>query len=292
MKLKEYGAAYLFLTPWLIGLFAFSLFPIVASLYLSFTSYDMLNPPVWSGLENFHNIFTDKRFYQSLRVTLTYVLLGVPLELMFALTLAIVLNYSLSKAVNVYRGIYYIPSLIGGSVSVALLWRQIFGSDGLINQALEWFGVAGTSWIANPQTALYTIVLLKVWQFGSPMVIFLAGLKQIPKELYEAAEIDGAGRRQCFFQVTLPLLTPVILFNLIMQLIGSFQAFTPAYIISGGNGGPVNSTLFYTLYLYQQGFQNYQMGVASAMAWILLLLIALFSAITFWSSKRWVHYME
>ncbi|SFK99553.1 carbohydrate ABC transporter membrane protein 1, CUT1 family [Paenibacillus sp. 1_12] len=292
MKLKDYGAAYLFLTPWLIGLFVFSLFPIAASLYLSFTSYDMLNPPVWSGMENFHNIFTDKRFFQSLQVTLTYVLFGVPMELIFALTLAIVLNYSVSKAVNVYRGIYYIPSLIGGSVSVALLWRQIFGSDGLINQGLEWFGVAGTSWIANPSTALITIIILKVWQFGSPMVIFLAGLKQIPKELYEAAEIDGAGRRQSFFQVTLPLLTPVILFNLIMQLIGSFQAFTPAYIISGGNGGPVNSTLFYTLYLYQQGFQNYQMGTASAMAWILLLLIALFSAVTFWSSRRWVHYME
>lgn len=292
MKNKDYWVAYGFLAPWLVGLFVFSLFPIVASLYLSFTSYDMLNPPVWGGLDNYRDIFTDKQFYQSLKVTLTYVLCGVPFELAFALLLAIVLNYSLSKAVNVYRGIYYIPSLIGGSVSVALLWRQIFGSEGLINDMLALLGVTGTSWIANPKTALITIIILKVWQFGSPMVIFLAGLKQIPKEMYEAAAIDGAGRRQSFFRVTLPLLSPVILFNLIMQLIGSFQAFTPAYIISGGSGGPVNSTLFYTLYLYQQGFQNYQMGVASAMAWILLLLIATFSGAAFWTSRRWVHYME
>ncbi|TVY04022.1 carbohydrate ABC transporter permease [Paenibacillus cremeus] len=292
MKWREYRTAYLFLLPWLIGLLTFSLFPLLASFYLSFTSYDMFNKPVWTGLQNFHYIFTDDTFYKSLKVTFKYVFFSVPMELIFALALALLLSNSMSRAVNIYRGLYYIPSLIGASVSISLLWRQIFGSEGLVNKFLALFDIHATSWIASPQTALYTIILLKVWQFGSPMIIYLAGLKQIPKEMYEAAAIDGSGRVRSFFHITLPLITPFILFNLIMQIIATFQAFTPAYIVSGGSGGPVKSTLFYTLYLYQQGFQNYQMGFASAMAWLLMVIIGLFSLLTFWTSKRWVHYME
>lgn len=292
MKWKHYGVAYAFLVPWFVGMLAFSLFPLAASFYLSFTSYDMFNKPVWTGLQNFRYIFTDDTFYTALKVTFKYVFLSVPMELAFALALALLLSNSMSRAVNIYRGLYYIPSLIGASVSISLLWRQIFGAEGLVNQFLGLFGMETSSWIASPNTALYTIILLKVWQFGSPMIIFLAGLKQIPKELYEASAIDGSGRLGQFFHVTLPLITPFILFNLIMQIIGTFQAFTPAYIVSGGSGGPVNSTLFYTLYLYQQGFQNYQMGFASAMAWLLVVIIGLFSLLTFWTSKRWVHYME
>lgn len=292
MKFKDYGIAYLFLLPWLLGLLTFSLFPLAASFYLSFTSYDMFNTPVWTGLQNFRYIFTDDTFYTSLKVTFKYVFMSVPLELAVALSLALLLSNSMSRAVNIYRGLYYIPSLIGASVSISLLWRQIFGAEGLINRILDVFGIHATSWIASPSTALYTIILLKVWQFGSPMIIFLAGLKQIPKELYEAAAIDGTGKLGSFVHITLPLITPFVLFNLIMQIIGTFQAFTPAYIVSGGTGGPVKSTLFYTLYLYQQGFQNYQMGFASAMAWLLLIIIGLFSIFTFWTSKRWVHYME
>lgn len=292
MKFKDYGIAYLFLTPWFLGLLIFSLFPLVASLYLSFTSYDMFNTPVWTGLQNYYHIFTDDTFYTSLKVTFKYVFLSVPLELIAALALALLLSNSMSRAVNLYRGLYYIPSLIGASVSIALLWRQIFGAEGLLNQLLWLFDIQTSSWIASPETALFTIVLLKVWQFGSPMIIFLAGLKQIPKELYEACAMDGSGRLGRFLHITLPLITPFVLFNLIMQIIATFQAFTPAYIVSGGSGGPVKSTLFYTLYLYQQGFQNYQMGFASAMAWLLMVIIGLFSLVTFWTSKRWVHYME
>ncbi|TBL75673.1 carbohydrate ABC transporter permease [Paenibacillus thalictri] len=292
MKFKDYGIAYLFLTPWFLGLLIFSLFPLVASLYLSFTSYDMFNTPVWTGLQNYYHIFTDDTFYTSLKVTFKYVFLSVPLELIAALALALLLSNSMSRAVNLYRGLYYIPSLIGASVSIALLWRQIFGAEGLLNQLLWLFDIQTSSWIASPETALFTIVLLKVWQFGSPMIIFLAGLKQIPKELYEACAMDGSGRIGRFLHITLPLITPFVLFNLIMQIIATFQAFTPAYIVSGGSGGPVKSTLFYTLYLYQQGFQNYQMGFASAMAWLLMVIIGLFSLVTFWTSKRWVHYME
>lgn len=287
---KQEWPAYLFLTPWIVGLLAFTVIPVAASLYLSFTDYDMFADPEWIGAENYKDIFTnDGQFIASLIVTFKYVLIGVPLELIFALGLALMLHKGLA-GLRVYRAVYYVPSLLGGSVAVSLLWREIFGSDGLVNRFLAWFGIEGTSWIATPEYALYTLILLKIWQFGSPMVIFLAGLQQIPKDLYESASIDGAGKAAQFFRVTVPLLTPIIFFNMIMQIISSFQAFTPAYIVSGGTGGPLNSTLFYTLYLYQKGFVNFNMGYASALAWILLVVIAVFTAAAFLSSKKWVHY--
>lgn len=288
--LKKNGIGYLFLSPWLVGMLAFTMVPVAASFYISFTDYEMFNSPVWSGTYNYEQIFTnDKQFWDSLSVTLTYVFLGVPLELAFALLVALMLHKGIS-GLRVYRAIYYVPSLFGGSVAIALLWRQLFGANGMVNTFLANFGIEGTSWVATPETALYTLILLKVWQFGSPMIIFLAGLQQIPNDLYEAASIDGAGKVSQFLKLTMPLLTPIVFFNLIMQLISAFQAFTPAYIVSGGTGGPLNSTLFYTLYLYQKGFISFQMGYASALAWILLLLISIFTAIAFWSSKKWVHY--
>lgn len=262
-----------------------------ASLYFSFTSYDMFTSPEWIGLANYTGMLQDQKYLNSVRVTLTYVMLSVPLQLSFALAVAVALNRGI-RGLKVYRAVYYVPSLFGGSVAVALLWRQLFGGEGLVNKFLANFGIEGTNWISTPDTALYTLILLAVWQFGAPMVIFLAGLKGIPMELYEAASIDGANKVRQFFKITLPMLTPIILFNLIMQIIHAFQAFTPAYIVSGGSGGPLDSTLFYTLYLYQKAFTHFQMGYASAMAWVLLIIIAIVTALIFATSKKWVFYQE
>jgi len=287
---KDKLAPYLFLLPWLIGFFVITLGPMLYSLYLSFTNYSMLGDPSWVGLDNYIKMFTnDAKYLDSVRVTLVYVFVSVPLQLAFALVLALVLNRGL-RGLPLYRSIYYLPSLIGASVAIAVLWRQMFGRNGLINQALEFFGIHGQSWIGNPDTALGTLIILNVWTFGSPMVIFLAALRQIPGYLYEAAAVDGINRSQAFRHITLPMLTPVVLFNMVLQMIGAFQAFTPAFVVSGGTGGPVNSTLFYTLYLYQRGFANFQMGYASAMAWVLFIGIALVTAVNFWFSKYWVHY--
>jgi multiple sugar transport system permease protein len=281
---------YTFLLPWLIGFLVFSVVPILASLYLSFTKYDLLTPPIWNGLRNYIVMFTmDPRFLQALKVTFVYVSVSVPLQLALALAIAMVLNRGI-RGLTLYRAFYYLPSLLGGSVAIAILWRQVFGLSGIVNQALEMFGIQGMSWIGTPSTAVYTLVLLRVWQFGSPMIIFLAGLKQIPRELYEAAEIDGASRFGGFARITLPMLSPIIFFNLIMQFISAFQAFTQAFIVSGGTGGPVDSTLFYTLYLYQQGFASFRMGYASAMAWVLLGIIGLLTLVAFRSSRFWVYY--
>lgn len=288
--LSNNTVGYLFLAPWFLGFFGLMFIPVIASLYFSFTQYDMITPPQWIGLDNFKEMFLhDGRFLKSLKVTFTYVFIGVPLELTFALLLAIVLNKGI-KSLGLYRAIYYVPSLFGGSVAIAILWRQVFGHEGIVNHVLGVFGVEGISWIGTPEYAIYTLILLKAWQFGAPMIIFLAGLKQIPDELHEAASIDGAGRFTKFFRITLPLLTPIIFFNVIMQIINSFQAFTPAYIVSEGTGGPVDSTLFYTLYLYIQGFTNFNMGYASAMAWFLLVIIIFLTALFFISSRKWVYY--
>ncbi|GAB2579448.1 carbohydrate ABC transporter permease [Kribbella endophytica] len=290
-RLRESLPAYAFLTPWLVGLVGLTLVPMVLSLYYSFTDYSLLSPPVWEGLANYERMLSDDRFQHSLVVTFTYVLLSVPLELVFALAVAVVLNQGL-RAVSFYRAVYYVPSLLGGSVAVAILWRQIFGADGLVNQVLGLVGLDGPGWISSPDTSLFTLVLLRVWQFGAPMVIFLAGLRQIPADVLEAAEVDGAGRLRRFFHITLPLLSPIVFFNLVLQIIGAFQAFTPAFIISGGSGGPSDSTLFYTLYLYQKAFGSFEMGYAAAMAWVLLLIIAGFTAANFAMSRRWVFYAD
>jgi multiple sugar transport system permease protein len=249
-----------------------------------------LSNPRWVGAANYVRIATsDPKFSAAMHVTFIYVTLAVPLKLTFALLVAMILNRGL-RGLPLYRAIFYLPSLIGASVAISVLWRQLFAGDGLLNQALKLVGIHGPSWISNPDTALYTLVALSVWQFGSPMIVFLAGLRQIPKDVYEAAEIDGASRNQQFWRITLPLLTPVVFFNVVVQTIDAFKAFTPAFIISGGTGGPIDATLFYTLYLYQEAFAYFRMGYASALAWVLVVIIAAFTALSFLSSRYWVHY--
>ncbi|MFB9627633.1 carbohydrate ABC transporter permease [Nonomuraea helvata] len=288
----EGRSAYLLLLPWFAGLLLLTGGPILASLALSFTDFDLLTTPSFVGLDNYARMLTDDpHFVNAVRVTLIYVVFSVPLSGAFALLVAVLLNRPM-RGIGVYRAAYYLPSLLGGSVAVAILWRQIFGADGLVNDALRYFGIVGPSWISTPQYAIYTLIVLHVWQFGSPMLIFLAGLKQIPAELYDAAAVDGAGRVRAFFRITLPMLSPIIFFNLVLQTVNSFKAFTPAFIISGGTGGPADSTLFYTLFIYQEGFGNFRMGYASALAWVLLLVTAVFTALAFRSARYWVHYAD
>jgi multiple sugar transport system permease protein len=278
---------YLFISPWLFGFLLFSLIPIAASLVLAFTNYDLLGGTTkYIGLDNFDRMFYhDYRYWKSVQATLRYVFFTVPMRLIFALTVAVLLNTK-RRAVYFYRAAYYAPSMVGGSVAVAVMWRQIFGADGLVNTVtgvdIRWFG--------DPKYALGTLISLAVWQFGSPMLIFLAGLRQIPHELYEAASMDGAGPVQRFRHVTLPMLTPIIFFNLVMQTIQNFQQFTQAFIITGGNGRPLDRTLLYPLYLYRRAFVNYEMGYASAMSWVMLGAIACLTAILFISSRYWVFY--
>lgn len=288
---RDARAAVFFLAPWAVGLVLITVGPILASLYLSFTDYSLLAPPSWIGLENYERMVDDARLHTALVVTFRYVFISVPLQLIAALALAMVLDRGV-RGLAIYRSMYYLPSLLGGSVAVAILWRQVFGTDGLVNQMLAFFGIEGQGWVSHPDYALETLMILNVWTFGAPMVIFLAGLRQIPEMYYEAAAIDGAGKMRLFFSITIPLLTPIIFFNLVLQVIGAFQSFTQAFIVSGGTGGPADSTLFFTLYLYQQGFGNLDMGYASAMAWLLLGIIAALTAINFFASKYWVFYND
>lgn len=280
---------YLFVSPWLIGFIAFIIFPLVTSLYLSFTRYDILTPPRWIGLQNWIRMFTqDPRFWNATKATFKYVLFEVPLRLTFAFIVALIFSMKESKILNLYRAIYYIPSLIGGSVAIAVVWRQIWGYDGIINALLSIFGIHGINWLGDTRTAIWTLILLSVWQFGSPMLIFLAALKQVPTELYEAATIDGASFWKRLTSITLPMITPVILFNLINQMIHGFMAFTQSYIIT--QGGPLDSTLFYAVYMYRKAFNDFEMGYASALAWFMLALVGLFTIIIFKTSNRWVYY--
>jgi len=286
----ENGPGYLFLLPWFIGFFGLTIAPILSSLYLSFTNFDMLTAPQWVGMDNYVRMFThDPKFSQSMRVTLLFVAFSVPLKLSFALGVALLLNRGM-KGLPIYRAVFYLPSLLGASVAIAVLWRTLFAGDGLVNKGLAVFGIVGPAWISNPRFSLWTLIALAVWQFGSPMIIFLAGLRQIPQDLYEAASLDGANKWRIFWKVTLPLLTPVVFFNAIIQTIEGFKSFTPAFIISGGTGNPVNSTLFYTLYLYQEAFSFFRMGYASALAWVLLAIVAVFTGVSFLTSRFWVHY--
>src|SRR5215204_4318424 len=287
---RDNKAGYLFLLPWLIGLIVITIGPMLASLYLSFTNYSLIQAPRWIGLENYGRMLTDERLHNSLKVTFIYVFVSTPLQLAVALAIALLLNEGM-RGLAFYRSVFYLPSMLGASVAIAVLWRQMFEVDGLVNQVLRLLGFEATiSWIGDPQWALWTIILLHVWTFGSPMVIFLAGLRQIPGMYYEAAAVDGASKWSQFRKITLPLLSPIIFFNLVLQIINAFQAFTQAYVVSNGTGGPSDSTMFYTLYLYQKGFVQFQMGYAAAMAWLLLVIIAAFTAINFYFSKHWVFY--
>lgn len=281
-------AGYLFISPWLIGFLALTAYPMLLSLYYSFTNYTLMRPIEWVGLDNYERIITaDDKFAQSLKLTFYYVLASVPLKLIAALMVALLLKKAV-RGISVYRTAIYFPSLIGASIAVSLLWKNIFGVDGFFNQVLGFFGIPGTGWVTNPDTALWSLIGLSVWQFGSSMVIFLAGLKQIPNDLYEASAVDGAGKVKQFFKITLPMLSPTLFFNLIMGVINSFQMFTPAYVITGG--GPMNSTYVYALYLYERAFSRYQLGYSSSLAWIMLILIVAAAVIINLTSKYWVFY--
>lgn len=279
-----------YVLPWVIGFLIFQLYPFVMSLYYSFTNYNMIKAPVWVGLNNYIRIFTkDKHFFNSLRVTLLYVLMAVPLKLAFALFIAMVLNMEL-RGINFFRTVYYLPSILGGSVAVSVMWRFLFAKNGIINQLLATLGISGPAWLGDPHWALFTVSLLTVWQFGSSMVIFLAGLKQIPAELYEAAAVDGISKVGAFFKITLPMISSIIFFNLIMQMVNAFQEFTGVFVIT--NGGPMYSTYLYGMMLYENAFSNFKMGYASALSWILFVIILAFTALTFKSSSYWTYYED
>lgn len=282
---RREGAAWVFLSPWVLGACVLTLLPMAVSLYLSFTDYDLFNAPNWVGLRNYTQMFTeDPRYWRSVATTLLYVVLAVPLQLALALVVALALK-NMKRGRAFYRSAFYAPSLLGASMSIALVWRAIFNDGGTVDHLL---GTGG--WVNRPGWALLAVALLTVWQFGAPMVIFLAGLQQIPGELYEAAEVDGASAWRRFVSITVPMLSPVIFFNLVLQTIQAFQVFTPAFAVSAGKGGPADSTLFYTLYLYDRGFVASHMGYASAMAWVLLLAVGAVTAILFRTSRSWVFY--
>jgi oligogalacturonide transport system permease protein len=277
-----------YVLPYVLGLMVFTAIPFVASLWLSFTDYRLMQGSEFVGLRNYVDLFTDDRtFTKSLNVTLLYVAMTVPLKLAFALFIAVVLNYKL-KGIGFFRTAYYVPSILGGSIAIAVLWRYIFADTGLMNIALTSVGFEAINWFGNPGTALFTITLLRLWQFGSAMVIFLAALQSIDKSLYEAAAIDGANKWRTFVSITLPLLTPVIFFNLIMQMVQAFQEFNGPYVIT--NGGPLKATYLLPLYIYEMAFKKFDMGYASAIAWVLFAIIMVLTVVAFWSSKRWVYY--
>ncbi|MGL5949883.1 MAG: carbohydrate ABC transporter permease [Cetobacterium sp.] len=282
--------SYIFILPWIVGLLVFKLYPFAQSIIFSFTDYNFITDSKFVGFNNYKMIFTkDKFFFDSLISTFKFVIISVPLKLIFALFVAMILNKKI-KGVNLFRTIFYIPSILAGSVAVAALWKFVFSNEGLVNSFLANIGVQGVSWMGSPNTSIFTLALLPVWQFGSSMIIFLAGLKNIPESLYEAAEIDGAGVIKKFFNITVPMLSPVIFFNLIMQIIVAFQDFTGALLITKGE--PMRSTYVYGMYLYEMAFKNFKMGYASALAWILFVIILIFSVLIFGTSKKWVHYNE
>ena len=284
---NERTAGIIFTMPFTIGFLLFMIVPMGISLYYSFCSYDILSPPVFTGLQNFKTMFADETFYKSIKVTFFFAFVSVPLRLLFALIVAMLLLKS-TKMTGFYRAAYYLPSIIGGSVAGAILWKRMFATDGVINKLLQAVGINCTmSWLGNTKTAIWVLIILAVWQFGSSMLIFLSSLKQIPQSLYEAANVDGANGISKFFRITLPLLTPTIFFNLVMQMINGFLAFTQSYIITQGK--PMNSTLFYTVYMYQQSFEFYNTGYGAALAWVMLAMIGMITLFLFATKKFWVY---
>lgn len=288
-KTKDNLMGYMLMAPWIFGFILMWFLPACISIFYSFTNFNMLSAPQWVGFDNYIRIFTtDKNFQQALKVTFLYVLLLVPLRLSFALFVANLLN---KKHIGMafYRLLYYIPSIIGGSIAISVVWKQIFGNKGIVMTLLQAMGFnVKMSLLGNPKTALYVIVLMGVWQFGSSMLIFLSGLKQIPASLYESAVIDGATSFQRFWKITIPMLSSNIFFNLILQIINGFRIFTESYIIT--DGGPISSTLTYVLYLYRTAFTNFHMGYSCALAWILVVIIGIATAILFKTQSNWVFY--
>ncbi len=284
---RESVAGVLFTLPFTVGFLLFMIVPMGISLYYSFCDYNILSPRVFTGMKNFITMFKDATFFKALRVTFFFAFVSVPLKLVFALIVAMLLLEN-SRMSGFYRAAYYLPSIIGGSVAVSILWKRMFAMDGVINKLLGALGIQTSfSWLASTKTAIWVLILLVVWQFGSSMLIFLSSLKQVPQSLYEAAEVDGASGPAKFFRITLPLLTPTIFFNLVMQTINGFLAFTQCYIITQGK--PMDSTLLYTVYMYQQSFEFHNTGYGAALAWMMLAVIGLITLFLFATKKFWVY---
>lgn len=281
---------YAYILPWIIGFLVFQLYPLISSFYYSFTKFNITSEPVWIGLQNYIELFTnDNMFVISLVNTLKFVAMSVPMKIIAALLVAVILNRKI-KGINLYRTVYYVPSIFGGSVAIAILWRFLFMGDGMINQMLKSVGLPAVQWLSSPKLSLFTLSLLSVWQFGSSMVLFLAALKQVPEDLYEAAYIDGASKIRVFFKITLPMITPVLFFNILMQLVNAFQDFTGAFVIT--NGGPQNSTYLFALKLYDEAFSYYKMGYASSMSWVLFAIMIVFTMIFFRFSEAATYYED
>lgn len=280
--------AYLFLLPWILGVLLFTIWPMLQSFWLSFTDYSIYGSAKFIGLDNYKEMFFDDRMFKnSLAVTVKYVVMFVPIKLIAALLVAILLNKKI-KGISAYRTIYYIPSIIGAGVAMAVTWKIILSRDGFVNEFLGLLGLGPFDFLTNPDIALGTLAMMGAWQFGSSMVVFLSALKQVPVDMYEASTIDGAGKIRQFFSITLPMISSTILFNLIMGIINAFQVFTQVSVIT--DGGPADSTYVYMLHLYRTAFESQRMGYSSALAWILTLIILAFTLLIFWSSKKWVYY--
>ena len=279
----------LFILPWLIGFLVFKGYPFLSSLVYSFSDESLFEGISQWGVFNYVKIFTDRKIKTGFMTTFKYAFMTVPLKLVFALFIAYILNFKI-KGVKMFRTVYYIPSILGSSVAIAVLWKAIFKDDGIVNMILGFFGVAGPHWLSNKTAALFIICLLRVWQFGSTMVIFLAALKGVSPDLYEAASLDGAGKWRQFFTITVPLITPVIFYNLVTQLVQAFQEFNGPYIIT--QGGPRGATTLVSLLIYNNAFKKYDMGLASAQAWVLFIILMIFTAILQYSQKHWVYYSD
>ena len=279
----------LFILPWLIGFLIFKGYPFLSSLVYSFSDESLFEGISKWGVFNYVKIFTDRKIKTGFMTTFKYSFMTVPLKLVFALFIAYILNFKI-KGVKMFRTVYYIPSILGSSVAIAVLWKAIFKDDGIVNMILGFFGVAGPHWLSNKTAALFIICLLRVWQFGSTMVIFLAALKGVSPDLYEAASLDGAGKWRQFFTITVPLITPVIFYNLVTQLVQAFQEFNGPYIIT--QGGPRGATTLVSLLIYNNAFKKYDMGLASAQAWVLFIILMIFTAILQYSQKHWVYYSD
>lgn len=288
-RLEREHIGFYFILPWLAGFLFFKLYPFASSLYYSFTDMHLFNGIKQVGLFNYIDVFTNRVMVASMRTTFRYTLMTVPMKLVVALFIAYVLNFKLA-GVNLFRTAYYIPSILGGSVAIAVLWRALFRNDGLVNTALALIGVKGPNWLSDPKVALIIISILRVWQFGSAMVIFLAALRGVPQDLYEASTIDGAGKWRQFFSITVPLISPVIFYNLVTQMVQAFQEFNGPYIIT--KGGPLSSTRLMSLIIYDKGIREYQMGIASALAWVMFLVVMVLTVIAFFSQRYWVYYSD
>ena len=278
-----------FLIPWIIGFLVFKVYPFTSSLVYSFTDMNFFKGINQYGIMNYIEIFTSRATTTSLLITFKYAFITVPLKLVFALFIAYILNFKI-KFVNLFRTVYYIPSILGGSVAIAVLWRALFRDDGVVNTIIGFFGIQGPAWLADRTWSLFIICLLRVWQFGSAMVLFLAALKGVPVDLYEAATIDGASKTRQFFSITIPMITPVIFYNLVTQIAQAFQEFNGPYIITGG--GPRNATTLVSLLVYNYAFKSNEMGMACALAWVMFIIVAVLTVIAFSSQKRWVYYAD